>query len=84
MSKLNTGYSVSILSEGMVRNIRSGKIFRTYQKGKKYGINAYKFVGETILNVNINNRTKSHTFLLQRTIYLNCWAGTGVRSMAYV
>lgn len=62
--KLDTGSSESILTEGMVRDIRRAKLSKTSQKPKDYGYNVIKFVEETTLNVEIKITIKQHTFLV--------------------
>lgn len=62
--ELDTGSSISIVTEGMMRYIRSAKVYRTYLKANDYGNNSIKFVGETTRNVKIKNAIEQHTFLL--------------------
>lgn len=59
---MDTGSSVSILTDSMERNIRGAKVSRTHRKVRDYGYNAIKFIGKTILNVKIRNTIKQHTF----------------------
>lgn len=56
--ELDKGSSVSILTEGMVLNVRSAKVSKMYQKAKDAGNNVIKFIDETTQNVEIKNLIK--------------------------
>ena len=62
--ELDTGSSISIITENTINRIKSAVVHETRQKAIDYGNNAIAFIGETTLAINVEGTIKSHTFLV--------------------